>query len=520
MSWAKRDCERDQLVLFPTRLDDAVDPDHIVRSLDSILDRIDWEPLEKTYDQRRGQPPIHPRIICSVILYGLMCRIRASRRLEDALKNRLDFRWLAHGMSIDHTTICEFRRKHSGQLRDLFVQTVLIGQESKLVEFQRIAFDGTRVRANNRRTGTRSPEEIRELRAELQEEFERQNQKAESEDLEDEELFDKSDDDDDYEQKQRKLENACNAVQAALAELQKIENSTETTPNRLPITDPESRFGRNKDGGFAPNYTPTVTVDVSSGMIVDQTVIPQSNESAHLMATISQIQEDYGLEHPVPIVLADSLMATGENLTACEQNSINLYSPVPNAHVGENPAIRRDLNEPVPSGQIDSLPVKNVTVDGERTQRFDKQAFVYDDTQDKYFCPAGKPLNYSSTYKTTYYGRSVTRKRYRAEQTDCTGCVLASRCLSGRSKFRQIDQGEYQPALDRQKAKMQQQESQAIYAQRRHAGEYPFAVIKQFYGLRQFLTRSLARVKQEWAWATTAFNLQKLMIHLAPGPSG
>ena len=143
MSWAQPAEDRDQLVLFTTKLDDIIQDDHLVRIVDRLLDRLDWRPMESTYHGRLGQPPIHPQILCGVILYGLICRIRASRKLEEALQVRIDFRWLAHGMSIDHTTLSEFRRKHSDQLRNLFVQVVLVGQEMGLVQLKRIGFDGT-----------------------------------------------------------------------------------------------------------------------------------------------------------------------------------------------------------------------------------------------------------------------------------------------------------------------------------------------------------------------------------------
>ena len=38
----------------------------------------------------------------------------------------------------------------------------------------------------------------------------------------------------------------------------------------------------NKDGGCAPNYTPTVTVDVDSGMIVNADVLNTINEDKEL----------------------------------------------------------------------------------------------------------------------------------------------------------------------------------------------------------------------------------------------
>ena len=116
MRWAATE-DRDQLVLFSTKLDEVIQQDHVVRILDRLLDRLDWRPLEATYRGHLGQPPLHPRILCAVILYGLICRIRASRKVEEALLVRVDFRWLAHGMSIDHSTISEFRRNHSEQRR-------------------------------------------------------------------------------------------------------------------------------------------------------------------------------------------------------------------------------------------------------------------------------------------------------------------------------------------------------------------------------------------------------------------
>lgn len=219
-------------------------------------------------------------------------------------------------MSIDHSTLSEFRRKHSEELRDLFVQVVLVGQEMGLVNFKRIALDGTRVRSNNRKSGTRTPEELREAKKTLQAEFDRLNQKADQEDAEDEEAFGGSDDSSNQpsdEQRRKQLEQAQKRVDAALAELEQIENSPEKTPTRLPITDPESRFSKTKEGGFAPCYTPMVTVDVDSGMIVDQGVIAQSNESGELISTIAQVKQDYNLAGPVEQVLADGLMATGEN---------------------------------------------------------------------------------------------------------------------------------------------------------------------------------------------------------------
>ncbi|MFO1042901.1 MAG: transposase [Planctomycetaceae bacterium] len=122
--WSDAPERRDQIVLFPTRLDEVVGGSHCVRLLDEILSQLDWSNWEKSYVLHRGQPPIHPRVMASILLYGLMKGVRSSRALEESLSFRLDFRWLAEGRSIDHTTLSKFRQAHTVALRDLFIKWV------------------------------------------------------------------------------------------------------------------------------------------------------------------------------------------------------------------------------------------------------------------------------------------------------------------------------------------------------------------------------------------------------------
>ena len=66
MEWAKAPEVRDQMVLFPQRLDDVISLDHHVRLMDDILSRLDWSKWEAACDLRRGQPPLPPRVIASI----------------------------------------------------------------------------------------------------------------------------------------------------------------------------------------------------------------------------------------------------------------------------------------------------------------------------------------------------------------------------------------------------------------------------------------------------------------------
>lgn len=264
VGWERAEQSREQLVLFATRLDEVVGGAHPVRLLDEILGRVDWTSWEAQYHGGRGRPPIHPRVLAGAWLYGLLQRIRSSRALEESLVVRLDFRWLVEGRTIDHTTLSEFRRRHPDSLKDLFVQVGLVARELGLLSLVQLAYDGTQVRANSRRSGTRSPAELRELREELAARFTELEQRVAQRDREDASVPPLSAN---WSEELADTRQRLRRIETALGELARVEAAGETVPGRVPLTDPQSRVTPNKDGGFAPNDTPLLTVDADSGLI-------------------------------------------------------------------------------------------------------------------------------------------------------------------------------------------------------------------------------------------------------------
>jgi transposase len=526
MQWAPAPQQREQMVLFAKRLEDAIAPDHTVRMLDSILSspQIRWSEWEAAYHGRLGQPPIHPSVLAKVLLYGLMTRLRASRALEEALQVRIDFQWLAQGRSIDHTTLSEFRRKHTTALKSLFVQVGLVAKELGMLQLERMAFDGTRTRANNRRSGTRTPDELRQMRAELQARFDELTAQAETEDTRDNERFALGSPHplpSELADVQRRKEH----IDQALGELNRLEQSGQTLPKRLPITDVESRLMPNKEGGFAPNFTPTATVDVASGLIVEATVLNVHNEDQHLFPAIDQVRQDFGLQSLPAEVLVDGLIGTGANLAEAEERGVTIYSPCKIPDPAQNPALRSDPTQPVAEADWDRLPTKQATVttggQKEKTTQLDKSAFVYDEARDCYWCPQGKPLTYRVTTNEPSGTGQRIRRRYQAEAETCASCPLRTRCLQGKAVARQINREQHEAHRERHVAKMATAAAQETYALRRHVGERPFAVIKHQFGVRQFLLRGLEKVQNEWHWATTAFNVKQIISWLSrAGPGG
>lgn len=498
MDWMPAVESRDQLVLFPRRLDDVLPEQHPARLLVEILEGLDWSDWEAEFSRRGpGRPPFHPSVLASVLIYGLLNRIRASRQLEEAVFVRLDFRWIVEGRSIDHSTLSEFRRKYGDHLRKLFVRIGLVARAAGLLKLEELAFDGTKVRANNSRSAKQKTSELRRLRDELQKKYD--ESAAEAERL-DREAANNSPPDD---SERRALKAQLEAIKRANEELDRIERDGETPPQRIPTTDPDSRVTKNKEGGFAPNYTPVVAVDTESGFVVATEMIANTDEKSVVAGALDTIKEDFN-EAPKR-VLADGIYGHGTLLEELDERKIDFYSP--GKDLSNNPAIRDDPRQAVPEEQWDRLPYERKR----KRRQLSKDAFIYDAEEDVYYCPQGQPLNYTSTTRSVVGGQESERRRYRSSEVVCAGCPLRQQCiLSEKTQRRQVMRDQYEHLREKRDRLMNTPEGQETYARRR-TGERQFADIKQHMGLRQFLTRGMQTVHLEWLWALIAFNLKCLM---------
>ena len=94
----------------------------------------------------------------------------------------------------------------------------------------------------------------------------------------------------------------------------------------------------------------------------------------------------------------------------------------------------------------------------------------------------------------------------------CEGCGLASDCLIGKSKRRTVSHDQHEAVRRNVALRLKTESGKKLYARRAHLAETPNGFIKDVLGLRQFLLRGLDKVRTEWLWACTAFNIRKLMI--------
>lgn len=506
--WQDAPTPRDQLVLIPTALQDVIPPDHPVRLVDEILDQLDWSAWEAGYHGSFGQPPIHPSVMAKILLFAMIRRLRSSRVIEYELKHSIDFIWLSSGRRIDHSTIADFRRNNSRALKDIFKQMIKLAINLGIANLSELCIDGTRVLASASKRKTWTADRLAKALEQLDGQIAEALQTLETNDSVDEDLLG---DDISAEHLPKAIRDLKERRQQLADHMQTAQQMDENRrrlgtrgPAQIPKTDPDSRILPNKEGGYAANYTPMATTESTGGLIVCAEVVIGNVEHDQLGSIIDVVQKEFDAE--VQRVLADSAYINGENLLLAEEKQVELVGPLAEKQQVDNPAVREDLTQPVAPEEISKLPIRP------QTKRFDKSAFVYDEQANVYYCPAGKPLEHRKTEQTRQAdGKTLTREIYTSQQ--CAGCPLADRCRKDpeASGGRNITVDQYEPARRRHRARMERPEIQAAYSRRQHAGEYPFAVIKQCFDMRRFLLRGIEGVGQEWLWGASAFNLLKLM---------
>jgi transposase len=506
--WAKAPYERSQLLLFSPSLDDAVPAGHAVRELDAILESLDWGEFEKGYDGVRGQPPIHPRHMAAAILYGIICGVSSSRRLEEATRVRIDFMWLLQGMTIDHSTVAKFRTRFETALKALFRQVNRKALQQMGSALAELVVDGTRVRANSDRHGARTAGWLERRLEELQRYMEEALQQMGTADLRENlgaaapealqahiEVL---------RQQVERCEKAL-AVARERDEAKREKDGQGATPVRVPVTDTDAQLLPNKEGGYAPNYTPVAGVDGASGLILAAVVLADGSEAASVQPMVEAVQQDH--EVSLQRILFDSGFASGANLAAMAEQGVEVYAPVDSPSGENHPAQREDPSQPLPPERLATLP--RVKSNG----KLDRNAFLYDPQLDLYWCPMGRRLPPHRTLSRKTADGAVEYTEY--QSLDCEHCPLAAGCLSKKAKRRSINRDQFEDRREETARRMGTDEAKAIYRRRAPTIEGTFGCIKSAMGFRRFLLRGLDKVRLEWLWVCTAFNLKKLLRFLA-----
>ena len=351
MSGNFRPYDRDTLMLMPASLQDWLPQGHPARFVESVVERLDVSPLRAAYDGR-GKAAYDPKMLLALLFYGYMTGVMSSRRIEQGCYDRVDFRYLSGNTSPDHVTISEFRRRFLPEMKEYFVQILLIAGQAGMPKLGTVSLDGTKIHANASKHQATSLKRARAERKRLEAEVQQLLARAERADSEP-----VPDDGMNVPEELTLRETRIAAIDDAIAQIEEREREriageeaevesglrqrsdcdlTIRESAQINFTDPDSRIMPQASGGFEQAYNAQAAVDVGSGLIVYNSVSQRPNDARLLEGAVKELAGLSATLGRVDALLADAGYCSERNATLCESMEITPYLAMGRLRHGPN----------------------------------------------------------------------------------------------------------------------------------------------------------------------------------------
>lgn len=151
------------------RLAEALPPSHLARFVVDIIAQLDLREFYKQYSNQGGAL-FSVQILLGLLFYGYATGVFSTRKIEKATYESIPFRFIAGGLHPDHDTIAHFRKRFLKEIKELFVQILLLAEEAGVLKLGNISIDGSKVHADASKSHAVSYGRLTELEAQLQQE--------------------------------------------------------------------------------------------------------------------------------------------------------------------------------------------------------------------------------------------------------------------------------------------------------------------------------------------------------------
>jgi transposase len=356
----------------PYDLDSLLPEDHRARLVWAAVERLDLSGFYETIDAREGtagQPATDPAILLALWVFATSEGIGSARHLERLCTRDHAYLWLCGGVTVNRTMLAEFRVRHGAAVDGLLTQLLAVLMKNGLLELQRVAHDGVRVRADAGAASFRRRETLEEHLADAREQVEQLRRELDD-DPATSTNREKAARERAAEDRKARLEHALREM----PELEALKNRQRTkaerdaraataTPGakgesstsrdaaleqpaadessdvpstankrkvgeaRVSSTDPEARVMKMGDGGWRPAYNIQLAADTASRFVVGVSVTNVGNDNGQLVPMLDQLERRTG-RRPTQY-LVDGGYAKHEDIDTLAARGVTVFCPVP-----------------------------------------------------------------------------------------------------------------------------------------------------------------------------------------------
>jgi transposase len=311
--------------IIPERLLPA---DHQARVVWEYVCGLDLAPLLAKIEAVEGKPGRNmtdPRILLALWLYATLDGVGRARELDRLCQYHAAYLWICGEVTVNHNMLAEFRSQNGEFFDQLLTSSVAVLRHEGLVDLNRVAQDGMRVRASAGSSSFRSKGRLQKFEAEAKEQVARLRQEFDNDGGAASQ----------HEQaaRERAARERLERVQQALAELDKVAKAREARKKgdgetaRASTTDPEARRMKMPDGGTRPAYNAQLATDTDSGIIVGVDMVNEGVDSGQLGPMVDQIKQRY--DAVPPEYLVDGGFVGREGITyVARVHGVTVYAPI------------------------------------------------------------------------------------------------------------------------------------------------------------------------------------------------
>jgi transposase len=321
-----RQPQRGQVELVPQSLEDQLPGGHRARDIWAVVEKLDLSGFYEGIAAREGRPgrdATDPKLLVALWLYATAEAVGSAREVARRCESDAAFRWLCGGVSLNHHTLSDFRVQHEKALDALFTQVLAVLLRQGLVGLQRVAQDGTRVRAWAGAASFRRHQSLQKCA-----------QAAAAQVAACKRMADETGPQGPSRQQaaaQRAAQERQRRIEAALKQLPQVaevkkKNRSPDEP-RVSTTDADARVMKMADGGFRPAYNVQLATDVGSRVVVGVDVIQQGTDTGQLAPMLQQVKQRCG--NWPGTVLVDGGFTKLSDIQQAEAEGVRVVAPVP-----------------------------------------------------------------------------------------------------------------------------------------------------------------------------------------------
>lgn len=161
-----RSINREIDLVKPISIQECLPEGHLARYVVEIVESLDLSAFENSY-AGHGSKAYPPSMLLSLLIYAYATGIFSSRKIERATYDSIAFLFITCNLHPDHDTIATFRKRFKKEFEEIFIQVLRIARETGISHFGKVSVDGSKLHANASRHSALSYAHAEKIEAQI-----------------------------------------------------------------------------------------------------------------------------------------------------------------------------------------------------------------------------------------------------------------------------------------------------------------------------------------------------------------